>query len=79
MKSSTYIEEHLIVKYGVLMTIENLAEVLNRSKNGLRITLQQENEVSRLFNQARQKIGRRVYFATKKVAEIITGSNDLEL
>lgn len=71
MTTSNYLEDKLTDKYGVLMTIENLAEVLNRSKNGLRITLQQDNEMSRLFNQARQKFGRRVYFNTPEVAQIL--------
>ncbi len=71
MNTSSYLEDKLTDKYGVLMTIENLAEVLNRSKNGLRITLQQDNEMSRLFNQARQKLGRRVYFITQQVAQIL--------
>ncbi len=78
MISNKYFEEQLNDKYGVLMTIENLAEVLDRSKNGLRITLQQDNEMSRLFNQARRKIGRRIYFVTKKVAKILAAKDESE-
>ena len=78
MKMINILEEQLNEKYGILMSFEDLAEVLKRSKNGLRITLQQDNEVSRRFNQARKKIGRRVYFATSKVAKAISDKDDLD-
>lgn len=78
MISNNYFEEHLHDKYGVLMTIDNLAEVLDRSKKGLRVTLQQDNEISRLFNQAKRKYGRRVYFVTEMVAKIIADKKELK-
>jgi len=62
----------LIDKYGPFLSINQLAEVLDRSPNGLRITLQQNGEVSRQLKSARTKVGRRVYFNVIKVAEILT-------
>ena len=69
-------EKKLINEYGVLMSIEDLAEVLKRSKNGLRITLQQDNEVSRRFNPAKMKIGRRIYFDAGKVGQVLFSADN---
>jgi len=62
----------LIDKYGPFLSINQLAEVLDRSPSGLRITLQQDGDVSRKLKSARTKVGRRVYFNVIKVAEILT-------
>lgn len=65
------IAEKLIGKYGLLMTYEHLAEVLHRSPEGLRISLGQDGDVGRMLSPSRIKIGRRVYFRTVMVADII--------
>ena len=78
MDLTDYIEQELNDEYGILMSTNNLANALDRSRNGLRITLQQDNEVSRRFNPARIKIGRRVYFVTKKVAKAILDTDESE-
>ena len=75
MKIHNPFEKNLIIEYGVLMSIEDLAEVLKRSKNGLRITLQQDNEVSRRFNPTKMKIGRRVYFDSEKVGQALSSAD----
>ena len=75
MKMYNPFDQKLSSEYGVLMTIENLADVLDRSKNGLRITLQQDNEVSRRFNPAKIKIGRRVYFDSEKVEQALSDAD----
>jgi len=62
----------LLEKYGPFLSIEQLADVLDRSPKGLRITLQRANsEVTKQFKPARKKLGRRVYFNAVRVAEIM--------
>ncbi|PQZ85739.1 MULTISPECIES: plasmid-related protein [Pseudomonas] len=54
-----------------LLSIEQLAEILLRSKDGLRLSLCGDNEVSRKFLPCKLKIGRRVYFRTSEVAKAL--------
>ncbi|MBD8494657.1 DNA-binding protein [Pseudomonas sp. S3E17] len=54
-----------------LLSIEQLAEILLRSKDGLRLSLCGDNEVSRKFLPCKVKIGRRVYFRTSEVAKAL--------
>ncbi len=65
-------EELLLGKFGPLMTTANVAELLNRSAQGLRISLCSDNEISRLLKPARVKLGRRVYFRTQQVIEALS-------
>jgi integrase len=46
-------------------------EAVSRSEEGLRISLRSDTEFSRQVNAARKRLGRRVYFSTEKIAEII--------
>jgi len=66
-------EEFLYARYSgaVLLSIDQLAEVFHRSKNGLRITLNTDNELSRKLLPCKVKMGRRIYFRTSEVAKII--------
>jgi hypothetical protein len=61
----------LVSQYGPLLTIAQLAGILNRSTDGLRISLRSQNPFSRAVNAARIRLGRRVYFSTTKIAAII--------
>ncbi len=65
------IEQSLIDKYGYLLTFADVAKVLKRSPDGLRVSLGRQNEVSKKLNPAKKKIGRRVYFRVSAVAELI--------
>ncbi|AOW14540.1 plasmid-related protein [Hydrogenophaga crassostreae] len=65
------IEETLLQRYGPLLSISQLATVLDRSADGLRISLRSSNEWSCRLNTSRLKIGRRVYFRTSEVAELL--------
>ncbi|QLC72630.1 DNA-binding protein [Pseudomonas sp. LPB0260] len=67
------VEETLLNRYGgsPLLSLEQLAEVLHRSKNGLRISLSGENELSAKLHPCKVKIGRRIYFKTSAVARVI--------
>ena len=61
-------EVFLLEKYGPLMSLGQLAKLLDRSVDGLRLSLSHEGAMSQKFNPARQKIGRRVYFKSVLVA-----------
>lgn len=54
-----------------LLSLEQLAEALHRSKDGLRISLSGDNEVSRKFLPCKVRIGRRIYFRTADVAKVL--------
>lgn len=66
------IEETLLQRYGPLLSISQLATVLDRSPDGLRISLRSSNEWSARLNTTRLKIGRRVYFRTSQVAQMFS-------
>lgn len=63
--------ELLFDKYGPLLTLGQLAVILDRSSEGLRISLRNSSEFSRKINECRLRHGRRVYFATRKIAAIL--------
>ncbi len=65
------IEETLLNRYGPLLSIGQLASVLDRSTEGLRISLRSPAEWSTRINATRLKIGRRVYFRTSQVAQLL--------
>ncbi len=66
------IEETLLNSYGPLLSINQLAEILKKSPESLRISLRStSNEWSTQINSARKKIGRRVYFRTSEVAQFL--------
>ncbi|MBZ5754905.1 MULTISPECIES: plasmid-related protein [Stutzerimonas stutzeri subgroup] len=54
-----------------LLSIEQVADILHRSKDGLRITLSGNSELAQKLRDSRLKIGRRVYFKTQGIARLI--------
>lgn len=64
-------ENFLLQKYGPLLSLEQLAGLLDRSVDGLRISLSGGGEVADKFNPARKKIGRRIYFVTVRIAAVL--------
>jgi len=60
-------ETYLIVKFGALMRLKDLAELLGRSVNGLRVSLYSDTELSRKLKPTMIRIGRRIYFRTQQV------------
>ncbi|MCF6188899.1 MAG: DNA-binding protein [Cocleimonas sp.] len=65
---------YLLEKYGPLMTLEALAKTLDRSPQGLRVSLNSKSEISNKINGCRSNnIGRRMYFKTEAIANIIDG------
>lgn len=69
-------EIFLLEKFGPLISLEQLAGLLHRSTDGLRLSLRQEGELASKFNPARKKIGRRVYFRSALVAPVLDGVDD---
>ena len=67
-------EEQLIKRYGPLLSLVELSELLKRSPDGLRLALCGQSEVARQWNTAKRKVGRRVYFRASDVAELIDGA-----
>lgn len=66
-------EYTLLHRFGPLLSIAQLAAILDRSPEGLRISLRTTNEWTQRINKARLKIGRRVRFRTCQIAEILSG------
>ena len=65
------IEDTLLQRFGPLLSIAQLAAVLDRSPDGLRISLRTTNEWTQRINKTRLKIGQRVYFRTSQIAELL--------
>jgi hypothetical protein len=72
------VDNTLLQNYGVLMTLKQLASILNRSENGLRQTLCRDTEVARVFANTKMKIGRRIYFKTEGVASALNRITSVE-
>ncbi|KVD91267.1 plasmid-related protein [Burkholderia stagnalis] len=68
------IEDTLLQRFGPLLSIAQLATVLDRSPDGLRISLRATNEWAERINKARLKIGGRVYFRTEEIGKLIDGA-----
>jgi len=64
-------EETLIKQYGPLLSINQLAGILDRSADGLRTTLRSFGEWVNKINAARLRSGRRLYFRTVEVADVL--------
>ena len=66
-------EQLLLEKFegSPLLSIEQVATILHRSKDGLRITLSGNSDLAKKLNSTRLKIGRRVYFKIEEIARLI--------
>lgn len=71
----TNTEAYLVVKFGTLMRLVDLAELLGRSVDGLRVSLYSDTELSRKLKPTMIRIGRRIYFRTQQVIQAL----DLEV
>jgi hypothetical protein len=64
-------EESMMQQYGPLLSITQLAAILDRTPEGLRITLRSSGEWVNKINSTRLQLGRRVYFRTSEIAELL--------
>lgn len=68
----TGLEEKISEKYGLLLSAEQLADLLGRSTNGLRFALTNSTDPTFLaLRRCARKVGRRVYYPAPRVAQII--------
>lgn len=65
-------EQYYLDKYGPVINLEVAAKILGRSPQGLRVCLYRDNEVSRVLNSSKVKIGRRIYFKTLDFMEVFS-------
>lgn len=77
MKTQTdKFNDSLNKKYGPMISMKQMAELLNRSVNGLRASLQKkDSQVYKLLNPARTSVGRRTYFFSSVIAEALAGED----
>ena len=73
--------QYLVSRYGPLLTLKHLAEVLHSTPNGLRMTLARRRDpLSVALSRSRRRLGRRVYFDAalvgKAIAEAGGGPSD---
>ncbi len=64
-------EKLLINQYGVLLTMQECASLLDRSVEGLRVTLGTDSELSKKLKPAKIKVGRRVLFRASELARLL--------
>lgn len=68
--SATY--DYLLKHYGPLLTLKHLAEVMHTSPNGVRMAITRKRQpLAVALANARRQLGRRVYFETRLVADVI--------
>jgi len=60
-------------RYGPLLTLAQLAQMLNRSTDGIRMALREASPYAERLNAAKIRIGRRIYFRTPDVANLLLG------
>ncbi|MCQ2991006.1 plasmid-related protein [Pseudomonas tremae] len=64
-------EQYLLHQFGPLMTLPDLAKLLGRSTDGVRVSLYADSEISRALRSTMIKIGRRIYFRTSQVNTVL--------
>ena len=64
-------EEYLLQRYGPLMSLVDLAGLLGRSPDGVRVALYSDSDVSRKLKPTMLRVGRRVYFRTLQVKDAL--------
>lgn len=64
-------EEYLLGQFGPLMGIADIAKLLGRSADGVRVALYSDSDVSRRLKPTMVRVGRRVYFRTLQVVDAL--------
>lgn len=67
-------EENLVERFGPLIPLAKLAALLDRSPEAVRMFLRSNSTLAQQMNSAKLKIGRRLYFRTLDVAQILGGT-----
>ena len=69
----TSLASSMFDRYGPLLTLAQLAQMLNRSTDGMRMALRETSPYAERLNAAKVRIGRRIYFRTPDVAQLLLG------
>lgn len=64
-------EEYLLNSFGPLMSIPDIAILLGRSPDGIRVSLYSDTDISRKLKPAMIRIGRLVYFRTMQINDAL--------
>jgi hypothetical protein len=64
-------EETLVSQFGPLIPLAGLATLLDRSPEAVRMFLRSNSDLAQHINTAKLKVGRRLYFRTSDVAQIL--------
>ena len=64
-------EKYLLQQYGPLMSLTDVACLLDRSPEGVRVALYSDTDVSRKLKPTMLRVGRRVYFRTLQVKDAL--------
>lgn len=62
----------MLERFGPLMSIVDIAKLLGRSPEGVRVALYSNTDFSKRLKPTMLKIGRRVYFRTLQVKEVLS-------
>lgn len=64
--------QYLLTRYGPMLTLKHLAEVMHSTPSGLRMAMSRKRQPFTVTLAASRRLfGRRVYFEARKIAEII--------
>ena len=64
-------DEVLLGRFGPLMSIADVASILGRSPDGVRVALYSDSDMSRRLKPTMLRVGRRVYFRTLQVKDAL--------
>lgn len=64
-------DEFLLARFGPLMSIADVAGILGRSPDGVRVALYSDSDMSRRLKPTMLRVGRRVYFRTLQLKEAL--------
>ena len=65
-------EEYLPERFGPLMSMAQVASLLDRSPDGVRVAMYSDSDLSRKLKPAVVRVGRRVYFRTLQVIHALS-------
>lgn len=69
------LEQQLLDRFGPLLTLNQLAELLHRSPKGLTLTLSKKGQFASQINSTKIRFGRRLYFRAGEIATLLEGRN----
>ncbi len=69
--------QYLLTHYGPLLTLNHLAEVMHSTPGALRMAISRKRQpLTVALAATKRRIGRRVYFEARQVAEIIVQDDE---